>query len=191
MPVLPSLLLALALGDALPPPFPTVSNGEFDASTADWRYYVDSGAGGRLSWDATQGAPTPGSARVGNIFHGARYDSWGQCVKLAPGPFTLTASVASQLLAGNRCELRIAVLRSADCNTSAVPALDVTAYNVANDGAFEPVSIARTAPATAGAAWIFLSHVRAATAAHGDSWCNFDHVKLVGEAVFASGFDSP
>ena len=189
MTVVASLLLALGLADPFPPPADHVLNPDFDTGMGDWRYYLDRGAGGRLEWDAVRGAPAAGSARAGNIFHGDRYDHWGQCVKLAPGAFTLSAQVASQLAAGNRCELRIAVMNAPDCNTSALPVRDVTATNTLNDGTFEIVTIADVAPASAGAAWVFLSHRRVAAAPHGDSWCNYDHVELVGNAVFRSGFD--
>lgn len=189
MPILPSLLLALTLGDALPPPADHVLNPDFDAGTGDWRYYLDRGAGGRLQWDATRGAPAPGSARVGNVFRGDRYDTWGQCVRVAPGAFTLRAAVGAQVVAGNRCELRIAVLDQPDCNTQAIPLRDLKAYNTRNDGVFETVTIADTVPPGAGAAWVFLGHVRAASATPGDSYCNYDHVELGGDPVFAASFE--
>jgi len=189
MPVVTSLFLAVGLAGPLPPPADHLLNPDFDTAMTDWRYYVDRGAGGRLAWDGTRGSPALGSARVGNIFHGDRYDQWGQCVKLAPGTFTLRAQVASQLATGNRCELRIAVLDQADCNTTAVPLRDLRAFNTLNDGTFEAISIADTAPPTAGAAWVFLSHVRVAAAAHGDSYCWFDHLELSGDPLFGAGFE--
>ncbi|MDC8014751.1 hypothetical protein [Tahibacter soli] len=190
MPVVTPLFLALGLAGPLPPPADHLLNPDFDTGMSDWRYYLDRGAGGKLEWDATRGSPAVGSARAGNIFHGDRYDAWGQCVKLAPGAFTLRAQVAAQVAAGNRCELRIAVLNQPDCNTTAVPLRDLKAYNTLNDGTFEAVTISDTAPGQAGAAWVFLGHIRVDAAAYGDSYCNFDHVELTGNAVFRSGFDA-
>lgn len=188
--VAPSLLLALGLAGPLPPPADHLLNPDFDAGMTSWRYYLDSGAGGRLDWDAALGSPAVGSARVGNIYHGERYDHWGQCVKLAPGTFTLRAQVAAQVKTGNRCELRIAALNAADCNTSALPVRDVAAYNTRSDGTFESIAVTDVAPGTVGAAWVFLGHERARNADIGDSYCWFDHVELVGDPVFQGRFEA-
>src|SRR6478735_6365012 len=100
MQVLASLLLAAAWMEPLPPPLAVLRNPDFDtdpvtaAAPTNWRWYLDSGTGGELVWDAGVGSPSAGSGRVRNFRSGAREDFWAQCVKLAPGPFTLRAAVS-------------------------------------------------------------------------------------------------
>jgi hypothetical protein len=190
-----SLLLAAAWMEPLPPPLATLRNPDFDTdpvtapAPTNWRWYLDSGTGGELVWDAAVGSPTAGSGRVRNYRSGAREDFWGQCVKLAPGPFTLRAAVASQLKANASCELRIEVLNKVDCNTSAGLLLTATAVNTLNDGTFETLQITRNAPATSGAAWVSLIHRQTTAAIPGYSYCHFDHVEWDSALLFSDSFE--
>lgn len=183
-----SLLLALSLGGT--PPADHVLNPDFDTGTADWKFVLDAGGGGLLQWDATTGSPVPGSARVANALGGDRRDSWSQCVLLPPGPYILRAVVASQVQAGNHCELRLVAVDHNDCSDGSVVVLDHAAANTHNDGMFEMVAFSAVAPPDAAAAVVYLSHVRVAAADLGASECRFDHVELLGDVIFDNAFES-
>ncbi|MBL8298039.1 MAG: hypothetical protein JNN30_06760 [Rhodanobacteraceae bacterium] len=195
MQALASLLLAAAWMEPLPPPLATLRNPDFDTdpvtapAPTNWRWYLDSGAGGELYWDASVGSPTAGSGRVRNYRSGAREDFWAQCVKLAPGPFTLRAAVSSQLKADASCELRIQVLNRTDCNTSAGVLLAATAVNTLNNAGFETLEINRSAPPGSGAAWVSLIHRQTAAAIPGYSYCYFDHVEWDSALLFTDSFE--
>lgn len=182
-----SLLLALSLGGT--PPAEYVLNPDFGTGTSSWKFVLDAGGGGLLQWDATTGSPAPGSARAANAFGGDRRDSWSQCVLLPPGPFSLRAAIASQVQAGNRCELRIVVVDRDDCSDGSDIVLDHAVPNTHNDGMFETVAFDAVAPADSAAGVVFLSHVRVAAANLGASECRFDHVELLADAIFDDGFE--
>jgi len=187
--MLAALLLALAAAAPVPPPADHVVNPDFDTGTDPWRFMIDRGAGGILDWDAAAGAPTAGSARVGNIYIGARYDAWEQCITLGEGPFSVQVAVASLLKAGNQCELRVVVVDRVDCSEGSGILVDLKATNTLNTGAFETIGVAGDAPANSGAVALFLAHKRAQNAAPGDSYCRYDHVQAVGNTVFANAFE--
>jgi hypothetical protein len=195
MQVLASLLLAAAWMEPLPPPLAVLRNPDFDTdpvtatAPTNWRWYLDSGTGGELVWDSSVGSPTAGSGRVRNFRSGAREDFWAQCVKLAPGPFTLRTAVSSQLKANASCELRIEVLNQADCNTSAGLLLTASAVNTTNNAGFETLEITRNAPLHSGAAWISLIHRQTSAAEPGYSYCHFDHVEWDSSLLFSSSFE--
>jgi hypothetical protein len=195
MQVLASLLLAAAWVEPLPPPLAVLRNPDFDTdpvtatAPTNWRWYLDSGTGGELVWDSSVGSPTAGSGRVRNFRSGAREDFWAQCVKLAPGPFTLRTAVSSQLKANASCELRIEVLNQADCNTSAGLLLTASAVNTTNNAGFETLEITRNAPLHSGAAWISLIHRQTSAAEPGYSYCHFDHVEWDSSLLFSSSFE--
>jgi hypothetical protein len=195
MQVLASLLLAAAWMEPLPPPLAVLRNPDFDTdpvtavAPTNWRWYLDSGTGGELVWDAGVGSPSAGSGRVRNFRSGAREDFWAQCVKLAPGPFTLRAAVSSQLKANASCELRIEVLNQSDCNTSAGLLLTASAVNTTNNAGFETLEITRTAPLHSGAAWISLIHRQTTAAEPGYSYCHFDHVEWDSALLFSNSFE--
>lgn len=195
MQALASLLLAAAWMEPLPPPLATLRNPDFDTdpvtapAPTNWRWYLDSGTGGELFWDAAVGSPTVGSGRVRNYRSGAREDFWGQCVKMAPGPFTLRAAVSSQLKANASCELRIEVLNKPDCNTTAGLLLTASVANTVNNAGFETLEIARTAPIRSGAAWVSLIHRQTTAATPGYSYCHFDHVEWDSTLLFSASFE--
>jgi hypothetical protein len=184
-----ALLIALSAADTVPPPSAQVLNPDFDRATSPWQFFLDGGTGGSLDWSATRGDPALGSAHAGNVWHGARYDAWGQCVSVTPGSFQLDARVAALLQSGNSCEVRVAVVDQPDCNVNASVLLDVRVHNTHNDGNFEALSASGIAPAGSGAAAIFLAHVRTDAASIGASDCWFDHVGFAGDLVFAGSFD--
>jgi hypothetical protein len=186
---IPTLLFAFASTDAVPPPADHVLNPGFDTATTPWRFFVDHGSGGQLDWDSTRGDPALGSAHVGNLWYGERYDLWGQCVTLTPGAVQVLARVASQTQPGNACELRVSVLDQPNCNVDAHVLREFFARNTLNDGSFEQLSAAGTAPAGTGAAFIALGHVRDTFAPIGASDCWFDNVGFVGDVVFAGRFE--
>lgn len=186
--LIPTLLLAFAATDAVPPPADHVLNPGFDTTTTPWRFFLDRGSGGQLDWDSVRGDPAPGSAHVGNLWYGERYDLWGQCVTLTPGAVQVLARVASQVQAGNACELRVSVVDLPNCNEGRVLA-QFFARNTRNDGTFEQLSAVGTAPATAAGAFIALGHVRDTFAPIGASDCWFDNVGFVGDVVFAGRFE--
>lgn len=185
----PTLVFALVSTDAVPPPADHVLNPDFDAATSPWRFFVDRGSGGQLDWDGARGDPAAGSAHVGNLWYGARYDLWGQCVTLTPGSVHVLARVAAQLQPGNACELRVSVLDQPDCNIAARVLVDLSARNTRNDGTFEPLSVSGVAPVAAGAVFIALGHVRSSDAPIGASDCWFDHVGFAGDLLFAAKFE--
>ncbi|MEO8673595.1 MAG: hypothetical protein ABI411_19965 [Tahibacter sp.] len=189
--LLTSLLLALSLSDALPLPADHILNPDFDPAfrAANWQFHLDGGTHGHVDWDATVGSPGLGSAKASSVWHDAGKDGWSQCITLPAGPFMVNVAVASNLLAGNRCELRVAVVNQNNCNIMAGIVVDLNAQNALNDGTFETLGVSGIVPAGAGAAAIYLSHVRSATAAIGDSTCYFDHVQLNGDPLFVAGFD--
>ncbi len=187
--LIPTLLLALAATDPVPPPADHVLNPHFDTTTTPWRFFLDQGTGGQLDWDSVRGDPTPGSAHVGNLWYGERYDLWGQCVTLAPGALQVLGRVASQTQPGNACELRVSVVDQHDCNVDARVLASYFARNTRNDGTFEALSVSGIAPAGAGAAFIALGHVRDTFAPIGASDCWFDEVGFVGDVVFAGHFE--
>lgn len=195
MQALASLLLAAAWMEPLPAPLATLRNPEFDTdpvtapAPTNWRWYLDSGTGGELVWDPAVGSPMAGSGRVRNFRSGAREDFWGQCVKLAPGPFTLRVAVASQLKAEASCELRIEVLNKSDCNTSAGLLLTASVSNTLNNAGFETLEITRNAPLRSGAAWVSLIHRQTTAATPGYSYCHFDHVEWDSALLFSSSFE--
>ncbi|HSX62482.1 MAG TPA: hypothetical protein VLF18_20035 [Tahibacter sp.] len=195
MQALASLLLAAAWMEPLPPPLATLRNPEFDTdpvtapAPTNWRWYLDSGTGGELVWDAAVGSPTAGSGRVRNFRSGAREDFWGQCVKLAPGPFTLRAAVSSQLKDSASCELRIEVLNKTDCNATAGLLLTASVANTANNAGFETLQITRNAPPGSGAAWVSLIHRQTTAAIPGYSYCHFDHVEWDSPLLFTDSFE--
>lgn len=195
MQALASLLLAAAWMEPLPAPLATLRNPDFDTdpvtapAPTNWRWYLDSGTGGELFWDAAVGSPAAGSGRVRNYRSGAREDFWGQCVKMAPGPFTLRAAVSSQLKANASCELRIEVLNKPDCNTTAGVLLTASVANTVNNAGFETLEIARTAPIHSGAAWVSLIHRQTTAAIPGYSYCHFDHVEWDSTLLFSASFE--
>jgi hypothetical protein len=197
MQTLAALLLATAWMEPLPAPLATLRNPEFDTdpviatAPTNWRWYLDDGAGGELVWDGSTGSPALGSGRVRNQRSGVREDFWGQCVKIAPGPFTLRAAVASQLKPNAWCELRVEVLDTPNCSTAsgAHTLLSATVAAVTNNAGFETVQVARNAPAGSGSAWISLIHRQSAAATPGASYCHFDHVEWQSSIVFVSSFD--
>lgn len=195
MQMLAGLLLAAAWMEPLPAPVAYLRNADFDTdpvsapAPTNWRWYLDGGSGGELVWDSSVGSPAAGSGRVRNFRSGAREDFWAQCVRLAPGPFTLRAAVASQLKAQAACELRIEVLNQPDCNTTAGLLLSASVANTTNDAGFETLQIARTAPAHSGAAWVSLIHRQGVGAEPGYSYCHFDHVEWSSSLLFADPFE--
>lgn len=196
MPALASLLLATAWAQPIPAPEVFLRNPDFDtdpvsaSAPTNWRWYLSSGAGGELVWDGTVGSPTAGSGRVRNNRSGERRDFWGQCVRLAPGAFTLRAAVQSQLKPNASCELRIDVLNTADCPDGAGVLMTRKIVNTTNNAGFETLEISATAPLHSGAAWVSLAHVQTAAAQIDFSYCHFDHVEWQSPlTVFRSGFE--
>lgn len=197
MQAIASLLLAAAWTQPLPAPETFLRNPEFDtdpvsaSAPINWRWYLDSGTGGDVSWDAAVGSPAAGSGRVRNLRSGPRRDFWGQCVKLAPGAFTLRASVQPQLKPNASCELRIDVLNTADCPDGAGVLLTRKVANATNNAGFETLEIAAVAPLHSGAAWVSLAHTQTAAAAIDYSYCHFDHVEWQSPLhLFRGGFDA-
>lgn len=200
MQALTSLLLAAAWMEPMPPPLTVLRNPDFDTDPAaavspaptNWRWFLDDGAGGELVWDGTTGAPAAGSGRVRNNRGNLRADFWGQCLKVAPGPFTLRAAVASQLKPNASCELRVEINDRADCSTTPPGATNLLTRSVAattNNAGFETVQISAVAPLGSASAWVLLAHRQTSAATPGYSYCHFDHVEWAGSVIFSGGFE--
>ncbi len=195
------MLVALVAADYMPPPADHVLNPDFDTDPVSpsgyvgstspdpspWRWYLS--YGGQVTWDPLRGDPGAGSAHVGNVRSGARYDALAQCVTVAPGAYSLVVRVASQLKAGAACQVRVQVVDQTQCNTVALVLAEQTVRNVANSGSFETLTLSGTAPPGAGAMAIWLGHVSDASAQPGASDCWFDHVRLGGDVMFRAGFE--
>jgi hypothetical protein len=169
--------------------FAQVLNPDFDAGTEGWQFFFDHGAGGISNWDSVAGAPTPGSAKVGNIFIGARQDGWKQCVPVSGPSFNFDVAVASALQAGNQCQVRLDFVALAYCIDGTPIGIEYLLNNTRNDGTFETLTSAHALPPGTKAVAIFLTHVRNDGASPGDSYCHFDHVRLNPISVFASSFE--
>jgi len=166
-----------------------VVNPEFSDGMQGWAFALAGGSGGIVDWDATLGDPAPGSARAGNVFAGARRDGWKQCVPFAATDFAVSARVASSVLAGNACRLRVDFIAGPDCVDGAPIVLESVSANTRIDGGFETLAAGGVLPVGIQAAAVFLEHIRGADAPVGDSFCHFDHIAVNADTIFAAAFE--
>jgi len=166
-----------------------VLNPDFDTDAAHWAFILDIGGGGIVEWASAVGDPAPGSARAGNVFAGARRDGWKQCVPFAATDFAVSARVASSVLAGNACRLRVDFIAGPDCVDGAPIVLESVSANTRIDGGFETLAAGGVLPVGIQAAAVFLEHIRGANAPVGDSFCHFDHIAVTADTIFAAAFE--
>ena len=183
------LLMATVLMAAALPAGAQVLNPDFDTDAAHWAFILDIGSGGIVNWDSAVGDPTPGSARAGNVFAGARRDGWKQCVSFTAADFALSVRVSSALQAANSCRVRVDFIANPDCVDGTPIAVESLTGNTLNDGTFETLSDGGALPDGIKAAALFLEHIRSKDAAAGDSFCHFDHVQVNAGTIFAAAFE--